>query len=92
MKTINKSDGRLLSLSAVNSKDTQTQDMARQLAHHFGDFRTQPTTQQPTFWSNHEQQILIQQAVEALPTLAETAKIHLDWTPFPVWVILSPVN
>lgn len=41
-------------LLAVNSKDAITRDIAQELTHKFGNFRTLQTTQQLTLWSNHE--------------------------------------
>lgn len=41
-------------LLAVNSQDVRTRDIAQQLTHKFGNFRTLQTTQQLTLWSNHE--------------------------------------
>ncbi|CAD5989116.1 putative diguanylate cyclase DgcE (plasmid) [Planktothrix tepida] len=41
-------------LLAVNSKDTRTRDIARQLTHKFGNLSTLQTTQQLTLMSNHE--------------------------------------
>ncbi|GET39625.1 HAMP domain-containing sensor histidine kinase [Microseira wollei] len=50
--------GETTRLLAVNSKDTKTRDIARQLAQKFGNFRTLETTQQLTLWSNHQRQFV----------------------------------
>lgn len=45
-------------LLAVNSKDTLTRDIARQLTHKFGNLSTLQTTQQLTLMSNQKQQFV----------------------------------
>ena len=46
--------GKPTRLLAGNSKDARTRDIARQLSHKFGNFRTLQTTQQLALWSNDE--------------------------------------
>lgn len=50
--------GETTRLLAVNSKDARTGDIAQQLTHKFGNFRTLQTTQQLTLMSNHERQFV----------------------------------
>ncbi|MEG4940308.1 ATP-binding protein [Microcoleus sp. F4-D5] len=45
-------------LLATNSKDARTRDIARQLAHRFGNFRTLQTTQQFTLTSKRQRQFV----------------------------------
>ncbi|HEY9651772.1 MAG TPA: PAS domain-containing protein, partial [Coleofasciculaceae cyanobacterium] len=51
-----KEEGR--QLLAVNSKDTRTRDIARQLTNKFGNFRTLQNTQQLNLVSNHKRQFV----------------------------------
>jgi PAS domain S-box-containing protein len=50
--------GKPTRLLAVNSKDTRTRDIARQLTQKFGNFHTLHTTQQLNLVSNHERQFV----------------------------------
>jgi len=55
---VKKGLGETTRLLAVNSKDARTRDIAQQLAHKFGNFRTLQTTQPLTLLSNHEEQFV----------------------------------
>jgi len=50
--------GQPTPLLAVNSRDTRTRDIARQLAQKFGNFRTLQTTEQLKLFSNHDRQFV----------------------------------
>ncbi|GAB4203151.1 MAG: hypothetical protein Fur006_57220 [Coleofasciculaceae cyanobacterium] len=63
--------GEATQLLAVNSKDTRTRDIARQLTQKFGNFRTLQATQQLSLVSNHKRQF-----VRVTPY---TDKYGLDW-------------
>ncbi|WYM00834.1 MAG: cache domain-containing protein [Gloeotrichia echinulata CP02] len=56
---VKKGLGETTRLLAVNSKDARTRDIAQQLAHKFGNFRTLQTTQPLTLLSNHEEQFVV---------------------------------
>ena len=49
---------KLTRLLAVNSQDTRTRDIARQIINKFGNFHTLQTTQQLTLWSNNQRQFV----------------------------------
>jgi PAS domain S-box-containing protein len=50
--------GQPTPLLAVNSQDTKTRDITRQLVHNFGNFGSRQTTQQLTLFSNHSKQFV----------------------------------
>ncbi|HEY9832952.1 MAG TPA: PAS domain-containing protein [Stenomitos sp.] len=84
---VKQAKGEPTRLLAGNSKDARTRDIARQLSHKFGNFRTLQTTQQLSLISNHQRQF-----VRVIPYRDEYG---LDWlivVVVPEWDFMEQIH